>query len=776
MTDASMGHDQRRTVDGRALVSAEPGALAQPRRDPYELLGYGAPLDDDGSISTMVRQYFHLFLKRKWMILGATLAVTVLGGVLSLLKTPLYMATVRIQIDREPAKIMDGGVQTSSEADYASDFLRTQLELLKSRSLAERAVSSLHLGEDKGFFAPREVSLLSLLSGSRKAEPSSLAARQGMAGAIVLSNLTLAPVQGSRLVDLSYVDPNPDRAQQVANGYAEAYIASNLDKRFEANSYAKAFLDDQIKQLKIRLEESEKALLDFAEREKMVEVTDKASITENNLAAANAALGALISERIKNEQMWRQVEHATGINLPQLLSNNVIELLRGQRKALETEYKEKLENFKPSYPAMMQITGKIKEIDRQLDAEVKIIRNSLKAAYESSLAQENEMKSRIEALKAEMFDLQKKGIQYNILKREVETNRGLYNNVLQRYKEVDVAGGAGTNNVFIVDRAEPPGAPFQPNIPRSLLLSLAVGLGAGGGLAFVLELLDDRVRAPDELEQLSGLTMLGIIPSAGSEEQAPDALKDPRSALSEAYRSLAIALQFSTESGLPRSIVVTSGGPGEGKSTTSIAIAYYFSQMGLRVLLIDADLRKPSLHTRLRLANDKGLSNYLTGAALPPEVVQKTDHPNLAFMGSGPLPPNAADLLAGTKIFSLISVGSEVFDLIIFDSPPLLGLADAQLLASAAAATIFVVGAGQSGKGMIRSALRRLQLARVSPIGAVLTKFDPAAVSFGYAYGNSYGDHSYSYQAYGYGDGYRQGNAVAGSEINKQIPSGAEKR
>jgi capsular exopolysaccharide synthesis family protein len=219
----------------------------------------------------------------------------------------------------------------------------------------------------------------------------------------------------------------------------------------------------------------------------------------------------------------------------------------------------------------------------------------------------------------------------------------------------------------------------------------------------------------------------------------------------EAYRSLGTALQFSTDSGLPRSITVTSTGPGEGKSTTAVAIARYFAQMGLRVLIADADLRKPSLHTKLKCNNNCGLSNYLTGAALPPDLLQRTNYPNLAFMASGPLPPNAADLLGGTKIYSLVSAGAEVFDLIVLDCPPVLGLADAQLLANAAAATVFVVGAGEKAKGAIRSALNRLQLARVIPIGAVLTKYNPREAGYGYAYG--YGDGGeYGYNAARDGD------------------------
>lgn len=735
---------------GHSLVPAGNFAVGSPRSDPYYPMGlYGSEAAQD-SLAVTLRQYLHVALKRKWIILSITLAFVTLGGVRTLLMTPLYSATARVQIDREAVKLVEGGSVSPSE-EGGSDFMRTQFELLKSRAMAERVVSSLRIDEDEDFFKSLDTSLLgfvrNLFGSQAKNEKLPPSVLQEQASGKVMSNLTVSPVIGSRLVDLSYRDPSPERAQRIANAYADAYVASVLDKRFQANAYAKTFLEDQIKQLKIRLEDSEKALLNFAERDKVVDTGDKTSIAENNLAAANAAVGQLISERIKNEELWRQVENATAINLPQLLSNNVIEMLRGQRKALETEYQEKLENFKPGYPAMVQISNKIREIDRQLAAEVKTIKNSLKAAYESSLAQENEMKARIESLRKEVLNLQKKGIQYNILKREVETNRGLYNSLLQRFKEIDVASGAATNNVFIVDRAEMPGAPTEPKLSRAVMLYLAFGIALGGGCAFLLEALDDRIRAPEEIEQVLGLSTLGIIPSVESAEKAVEALKDPRSALSEAYRSFATALQFSRENGLPRSIAVTSAGAGEGKSTTVLAIARHFAQMGLRVLLVDADLRRPSLHSKQEMDNSVGLSNFLTGASVPPEVIQKTDHPNLAFMASGPLPPNAACLLSGARIFSLVSIGTEVFDLIIFDAPPLLGIADAQIIASAAAATILVVGAGDQRKGIVLSALRRLQLARVSVLGAVLTKFHPKTVGYAYAY---------SYQ-YGYGYRYEEG-------------------
>jgi polysaccharide biosynthesis transport protein len=407
------------------------------------------------------------------------------------------------------------------------------------------------------------------------------------------------------------------------------------------------------------------------------------------------------------------------------------------------DYQQKLQIFKPSYPVMVQIKSQIDEIDRQLTSEVQTIKESLKAAYESSLAQEEEMKKRIELLKQDVLDLQKRSIQYNTLKREADTNRDLYTSLLQRFKEVDVASGVGANNVFVVDRALLPYSPSSPRLSRALLIALVLGLGAGFGVAYILERLDDKIRSIEQIESIAGFPALGVIPNVSDVEQE---LADPRSALCEAYRSLCTALQFATENGLPKTLTITSAGPSEGKSLTSTMIAKHFAAMGRKVLLVDADLRNPSLHVKFASDNTVGLSNYLTGACTPPDVMQKTEIPNLAFIASGPLPPNAADLLASARVLSLLSIGSEVFDLIVIDGPPVVGLADAQLLSSAAAATLFVVAAGSTRTGLVRGALRRLQLSRGSVIGAILTKYDAKSAGYGYGYGYGY--------AYGYGYGY----------------------
>lgn len=733
----------------RLVPADQPGAVARESYGP--LSGYPAYPDDRDDFGQDLLEYWRIFYKRRWLIAAVTLACVALAGVHTLMSTPLYTASVRLQIDREAMKVVEGGSVTPTET--GSDYLKTEYERLQSRGMAERVASALKLGEDADFLTPKDFSITGAVRGllgsnSDEAHAPDQAAMERAAAGTVLANRSIRPVPGSRLVDLDYTDPVPQRAQRIANAYAEAYIAANLDKRFQANAYAKTFLEDQLTQLKLRLEESERKMLDFAEREQIVIVTEKASIAESNLASANAALGQLISERIKNEKLWRQVADADSMNVPQILSNSVIDGLRTRRNALTGEYQEKLEVYKPTFPAMLEISSKIKEVDRQIATEVQAIKASLKAAYETSRSQEAAMREQVEQLRAEVLDLQKRSIQYNILKREVESNRALYDGLLQRFKEVDIAGGVGANNIFVVDRAQTPKAPSYPRKERALLLALALGLGIGLGTAYLLERLDDTIRTPEDMERLAGLPTLGIIPKVASDNLLEADFADPRSAVSEAYRSLCTALQFATDTGLPKTILVTSATPAEGKSITALAVARHFAAMGQKVLLVDADLRMPSLHAKLGLDGSMGLSNYLTGACNPPEVMQRTAVSNLTFMASGPLPPNAADLLGSSRVLSLLSIGLEVFDLIVLDGPPVMGLADAQLLSSNAAATVFIVGAGQARTGMIRGALKRLQLSRGALIGAVLTKFDAKQAGYGYGYG--YGNYGYGY---GYGHG-----------------------
>lgn len=737
---------------GRQLVPV--GEAVPALRDPYGRLAlygaYGPSLGEESEQSGLnIREYLRILNKRKWIILAIAASIVVISAVRTLMETPLFVSSLRIQIERE-AKLVENGSIEPSYSDY--EFMQTQIQLLEGRAIAERVVSALKLGNNADFLKPKEFSIVGAVKGllglapTPSGEGGDETASENAAIGVVLGGRAVSSVPDSRLIDVSYTDTDPNRAQQIANAYGEAFIAATIDKRFQANEAAKVFLEDKIKQLKQRVEDSEKALVELAQKQQIiaVDVEAKTSSAESNLASATEELATLASERIKNEELWRQAEKAEDINLPQLLSDKGVADLLKQRTDLSIEYQQKLKTFKPAYPAMADLSAKLEEINRQLVTQVATLKESLKAAYETSVVRENEAKTRVENLKKDLLVLQKQSVQYNMAKREVDTNRELYTSLLQRYKEVDLASGTAANNVFIIDKAMG-GVPSSQSLSHNLLKALALGLGLGIAAAMLLEHLDDKIRSAEHIETITGLSVLGAIPKVRNVETQ---LADPRSALCEAHRSLCTALQFTTESGMPNILTLTSAGPGEGKSLTANAIARHFASLGRKVLLIDADLRNPSQHVKLGCGNSFGLSNYLTGGCTPPEAMQKTEIPSLAFIASGPLPPNAADLLGGSRLVSLLSIGLEVFDLIIIDGPPVLGLADAQLLSSAASGTLFVVAAGATRKALVRGSIRRLQLSRGSLIGAVLTKYDAKLGGYEYAYAYDY-NYGYGYGAEG---------------------------
>jgi succinoglycan biosynthesis transport protein ExoP len=728
---------QDRPEPTHSLIRMPQGAVFQP-----VAAAYGTPVfaEDPQQVGGALRDIWRIFRQRKRVVLSCLFLALAIGLLRIAFETPLYTSTVRLQIDQNAARVVEGGNVTPPSDATDFEFLRTQAELIQSRSMAARVVELLKLADDPDFVRQSDrwwSKRLTALFNADVRDPGPQAQRIRMATDQLLERRAIRQIGGSRLVDVSYVDADPQRAQRIASAFGQSFITASLDRRLEATTYAKTFLEGKIAQLKVTVEASDKALLDAARQEQIDVSSAKPSIAEESLASAHVALGNLAGERIKAEQLWRQVDGNTDIALPQFLTNAVIAALRDRRNALVTEYEEKRQTLKPGYPAMIEIERKIGEIDRQVAAEASAIRQSLKAAYDNAAAREAEMKRRIEQLRAESQDFQKRSMRYNLLQRDADTSRKLYEGLLQRYKEIDIAGGVGATNVFVVDAAELPIRPSSPRLLRVLMLSLLTGLGLGGLAAYLLDRLDDTVRSPEELERISSLPTLGVIPDIARSSSVAAELNESRSVFAEAYRSLATSLQYVRHDDVPRTVFITSVAPTDGKSITSLSIARNFARGGLRVLLIDADLRNPSLHHHLDLANHAGLSTYLDGLHAPPETFCETSLPTLTFMPAGPCPESAGDLLASNRLRSLLSVGLDVFDLIIIDGPPVLGFTDAPLLARAAEATVVVVAAGKSRGVVIRNALKRLHQTQCRIVGTVLTKFDTALAPdrFGSGYG-----------------------------------------
>lgn len=725
----------------QALVAARQQALSLDVRT-----GEAADSDEIDLLS-----YWRILVKRRWTVLGAAAIVLVTALVGTLLMTPIYRATTSLQIDRDTIRVVEVEGITPVEGAADRDFYQTQYELLKSRALAQRVASQLGLAEGEALerLDPPSpwAALVGLFAGGGEAPTEAeISAREAKATRFIMDGLTVEPVRNSRLVRVHFDSPDPEFSQRASSAIAEAFIASNLERRFDSSSYAKTYLEDRLEELKLKLEDSERQLVEFAQQEQIVTSGEgSASLSEQNLGSLNAALAEARRERIRAEARWRQAQASQGtVLLGEIGDNSIIKSLQERRAQLQAEYQDKLRLYKPAFPAMQQLKGQIDEVERQIGAEVANIKSAIQAEFLAAQEQERLLNEQMDSLKAEVLDLQNRSIQYNIFRREVDTNRELYEGLLQRYKEIGVAGGVSSNNIAVVDQAQF-GYKYKPSLLRNAGFGLVLGLMLGVLLALAFEYLDDTLKSPEDLEKQLGLSVLGVIPLLKAPMTPTRALEDPRSAFSEAYRSVRTALQFATDSGVPRCLLVTSATPSEGKSTTALTLAKNFAQLGKRVLIIDGDLRNPSLHRSLGKPNEAGLSNYLAGASKATEVILATDVPGLMYMPTGPLPPNPAELLMGPKMVSLVSIASEKFDQVIIDGPPVMGLADAPILANLAHGTLLVVEAGETRIGVAKNALKRLYAARAHVIGALLTKFSAKHAGYGYGYG--YG--GYNYYSYG---------------------------
>jgi polysaccharide biosynthesis transport protein len=696
-------------------------------------------------------KYLRILNKYRWLIAACVLTSLLLGAAMTFLSTPIYRATMSLQIDRESLNIVKvDGVQPDELQGGGLEFFQTQYELLASRSLAERVVSTLGLANDVEFDT-RSTSAVSyvkelVLGGTEKTEvqQNQEELTRRTVGRLA-KMLTVAPVRGSRIVRISIDHPDPSVAQKVANGFGAVFIADNLDRRFEATSYARKFLEERLQQLKQRLQETEVQLVDYAEKQGIIQLDGNKNLISTDLEATNVKLAEARAERVKKELLWKQAQATDGLGLKQILDSDAVKSNRKLRTELAAEYQQKLAIYKPAFPEMSKLRNQIKELDLQVQSEVAAIKQSIEAEYLAAKEQEESLLTDLEGTKSEVVDQRNKSIQYNILQREVDTNRQLYDGLLQRYKEIGVAGGVGTNNISIVDSASRPLLPRSPNLFLNLALAFIAGLGLGVIAALVLDYLDDSFKSPEDIEREIGLPVVGVVPKPRPGIEIEDELYDSRSAMSEAYRSLRTGLQFATSEGLPRSLLVTSSKPSEGKTTSTISLARSLAQIGLEVLLIDGDLRNASVHKRLMVSNEVGLSNYLSGAKRPEEVVQSTDTNGLVLMTAGPLPPNPAELLNGPRFQSLIALAASSFDIVLVDGPPIMGLADAPLISTNVQATMLVVAANETRRSIVKVAFKRLQMARANVVGVLLNKFDAKETGYGYGYG--YGD--YDYHSYG---------------------------
>ena len=691
----------------------------------------------------------HLVLKYKLVFACVCCLSLLIGFVVTFLTTKIYSAATTVKIDRVVPKVVN--TQTSLvESSSEPGFWQTQLELIKSRSLAERIASSLNLAQTE-FVSAGPPGLWSRITGRaapKEANSASLQVRQAQAVGMVMGGLSVQPVAMSSLVRIRYQSTDPDWAQRISIAAAEQFERSTLDRRFRATRHAREFLEERLQQLKVKLQESEKQLVEYAQQRGIVNADDKQPEAVANLQAIQNALTAAVTERLKREQLSLLAQSSNSIALPQVMNDKLIQAARDRIGTLQAGYQEKLSVLKPAFPEMVALRAQITESEKQIRTQMDLIKQTIKAEYESARAQELALIEKLEEVKTEVLASRGRSIEYTILRREADTARSLYDGLLQQYRELGVAGEVDTNNVSIIDRAQRPGGPDSPSLPKNLMIAFALGLLGAAAFAGVREVLDDTFKTTEDVEEALRLPVLGLAPLVAQAKVERTVFEevsaDFTSAIAEAYRSLRTALQFSTEEGVPKALLVTSSRPGEGKSTAAACLAVNFAQLGMRVLLIDGDLRNPSMHTVLGVENNAGLTNYLAGANEAADLVKPSGTEGLTLLTSGPRPPNPAELLASPRFASLLTTAAETYDVVIVDGPPIMGLADAPIIASVVGGTLLVVEAGGTRRAIVQDALKRLNFARARVLGALLNKFDARKAGHTYGYGG---------YAYGYGNG-----------------------
>lgn len=708
--------------------------------------------DNGGWQSSIVTQVLAIAKKRKWILIGAVVAALLIGLLLTLLATPLYTARTTIEIRRETPTLSTVQAATDGRSSANDqEFYQTQYGLLVAQSLGDRVASDLRLADSPAFLRAMRSKAADIWFDGNQLRPNapSRADRIRIIGSTLIGGIDISPERNSRLVNISYTSPDPALSKRVVDAWGAGYIQTTLDRRFETTAYARNFLEKRLAQLRGRIDETERQLVDYASRQGIVNIpgptssgpeggTTETPLIANDLAVLNAELAKATADRITAQSRTGRDSSASS----EALTNSTIATLRSQRAELSGTYAKLMQQFEPQYGPALALQRQIRSIDKALADEQARIGGSINSNYQSSLARETELKQRVDELKTSFLDLRRRTIQYDILQRDVDTNRQLYAALLQRYKEIGVAGGVGINNISIVDPAEMPGGPSSPSLMKNLAIALLMGLVIGSAIVFLLELMDAGISDPGEVPQVLRVPLLGTIPV--SENDVEQSLLDRKSVISEAYFSLQTTLRLSTDHGFPRSIVVTSSRPGEGKSTTSYALARSLSQLGRRVLLVDADMRSPSIHHMTQLSNARGLSNYLSGENDVSTLIQTFGTTNLFVMAAGPQPPSAAELLASDRLGTLLAELNAAFDFVVIDGPPVMGIADAPLVGSRVEGTVFVIEAHATTKGTARVAIGRMQSSHVPILGAVLTKFNMKRAHYGYGYDYGYG--------YGYGD------------------------
>ena len=606
-------------------------------------------------------------------------------------------------------------------------------------------------------------------------------------------NLRVLLEPNTRIIDIHYRSPNKELAARVVNAVANTYIEQNFKTKFESTMQASDWLSRQLVDLQMKVETSQEKLVKYQKEHQILGIDDKQNITTEKLDALNKELTTAESDRMQRESVYRLAESgdtdsaasvAAGLGQEQgkdmVAVSGLLDRLQGQKADVKIQAAQLNTQFGPAYPKIAQLNNQLQEIDVQIQSEMKKATARLRGDYLTALRREQLLHDALEEQKQQENKLNESAIEYSFLKRDFETNRTLYEGLLQKLKEAGVTAGLRSNNIRPVDIARTPTSPAEPNIPRNLGFAFILGLTSGIGLAFLLEGVDNTVRTPEQAQAISGLPSLGMIP-AGSKSSGESSAKRglivtggkesvelitqsrPQSQMAESYRALRTSLLLTSVGAPPKIILITSALPREGKTTTSINTAIVLAQKGTRVLLIDADLRRPSVHKALGINPRVGLSNVLTGGAtLQQATVRSTIMPNLYILPAGPPPPNPAELMASAQMVDLLAELRNQYDHVILDTPPTLSVTDAVVLSIRADAVVLVIRSAQTTKPALRRSRDILAQVNARVAGVLLNAVDLESADYYY---------HYEYQGK-YGHRYYDENMDGSSQDSAQAVSG----
>ena len=711
------------------------------------------------SHESAISEYWRVFKKRKWVVIACLATVFSVVAIASLRMTKVYEASGTLVINKPDSSLNFQNVPTFSLDYYDPTELETEVKTLRSDLLALEVIRELNLDRRPEFGGQAFPSpSLDLAPDPLQSDPTRAAAAIGG----FKSNLAVALSPNTRIIEVKYRSPDPQTAANVVNALMQTYIEDNRKQRFESTMAASDWLQKQLVDLQMKVETSQEKLVRYQREHEILGMDEKQNITTAKLDELNKALTAAESERMDKESFYRLVESgdpdAIAASAGGLegggsqTASALLDTLLAKQADLKIQTADLNTQFGPSYPKLAQLNNQLKEIDSQIQAEMKKIANKVRGQYMTALGRENMLHDALEKQKQEANKLNESAIEYNMLKRDAETYRALYEGILEKLKEAGVSAGLKSNNIHILDAAPAPGYPIEPNIPRNLGFAFMLGLASGVGLAFLLEGLDNSIRTTEQAHLISGLPSLGMIPlGSKSTRDGPNAKRlviasskeavelvtqvRPQSQMAESYRALRTSLLLSNLGAPPKVIMVTSALPQEGKTTTSINCAVVLAQKGGRVLLIDADLRRPSIHKTLGMGPGSGLSNVLTGSTTLEQAIKRTPIlPNLFVLPAGTPPPDPAELLASSNMREKLDQLREQYDHIVIDTPPSLSVTDAVVLSPRADAVVLVIRSGHTTKQSLRRARDILAQVNAKVVGVLLNAVDLTSPDYYYYY------------------------------------------